>query len=146
MIEILPSTRNPDCSGEELSRFEERFKVVLPKDYRDFLLETNGGYYNDVVLIDPVSERVLRLDYLHGLYSEPNGCARLDDGIFLFDGNVPVIVLPIGATTGGHLFFLSFDDNGVEEGIALKLAFENESVYLADTFTEFFGMLKRECP
>lgn len=38
---------NPKISFQDIEHFEQKFNITLPKDYAEFLLNSNGGYPKD---------------------------------------------------------------------------------------------------
>ncbi|MGE7775633.1 SMI1/KNR4 family protein [Chitinophaga sp. NPDC101104] len=86
----------------ELADFENANKVVLPKDYREFLLENNGG--------KPIPNRVRLpsaiLEYLSGMHNGDT-YANLYKQIDVFRSRIPFSTFPIGIDPFGNLFLMS---------------------------------------
>ena len=60
----------------------------------------------------------------------------------MFDDNDPVRILPIGYTVMGNLLYMVVDPNDEMPGwIGLKLAFRDQSFWLADDINAFFALL-----
>lgn len=56
------------ASVEEIISAERRLKIELPKDYKDFLLITNG-FFTPADATEPTFEKVDRIDYLKNVDS-----------------------------------------------------------------------------
>jgi hypothetical protein len=120
---------------------ERRIHVALPDDYRRFVLEYNGGFFDDPAIktCDEGTPQVF-LNSVFGIgASDP--CAELGDAatISLFDGNDPPIILPIGGTIMGSLIVLVTDEEGNGQ-VLLKEAY-GDLYYLAEGIEEFFELL-----
>jgi hypothetical protein len=50
--------QNSLVSAEQISEFESAQGLTLPEDYKQFLLETNGGELKPGMLVDYIKERV----------------------------------------------------------------------------------------
>ncbi len=132
-----------ELPGEErLSNLEHRIGVVLPQDYRQFILRFNGGYFNEPE-ITPVGEGCPQdgLTCLHGIgASHWEAELASDFYLTLFEENDPPIILPIGHTSMGGLIILTTEAEGFGE-IFLKQAF-GDFHYLAKDIEEFFTLLR----
>ncbi len=135
-------------SEEQVAALERRLRVSLPRHYRDFVLQYNGGIFKEPypTIIPPQTEcPVDRLDALWGINAS-FPFAKLGNHIDLFDDNDPPILLPIGYTQMNHLMYLVLEDAEDWGSVCLKLAFSWTSFVLADTIDEFFGLLTRSDP
>ena len=116
--------------------------MTFPEDYRRFVLEFNGGYFNKPE-ITPVGEECPQdvLAILHGIGAS-HWEAELGSDFYLalFDDNEPPLFVPIGSTGTGGLIVLITEAEGRGE-IFLKQAF-GDFYYLADGIEEFFGLLR----
>lgn len=126
----------------ELIDLERRIGVTLPVDYRQFLLEYNGGFFREPDIIPPVDGCPLdSLTFLSGIgATHPSAELASAQGLALLDDNNPPEVLPIGYTLMGNLILLIThpEDNGY---IVLKKAFSAETFLLAEGIEEFFSLL-----
>ena len=126
----------------QLRDLEQRIGVTFPEDYRRFLLEFNGGYFNKAE-ITPVGEGC-PLETLMCLYgigaSHEEAELASDSCLALFDDNDPPIIVPIGDTAVGGLIILITEAEGKGE-ILLKEAF-GDFHYLAEGIEEFFELLR----
>ena len=135
--------RFPVPSDAQLSALEQRIGVVLPADYRRFILQFNGGYFADP-LITPVGQGCPTecLDSLFGIgASHPTAELGRERDIGLFDDNDPPIIVPIGSTAVGGLIILDTAPGEEQGSICLKQAF-GDFFYLTDSIEGFFGLLR----
>ncbi len=125
----------------EVLRVESRIGVALPDDYRFFLREHNGGFFNEPRIAPPTTDCPDdHLTCLHGIGAgHPVAELASDHDLALFDENYPVQVLPIGCTISGGLILLITCLEG-RGRILLKEAF-GESFYLCNGIGTFFGLL-----
>jgi len=91
----------------ELGDFEKVNGIRLPDDYRDFLLETNGGRPNPNrnKMPDTIVTYVLGMhngDYYASLYKH----------IDMFKGRLPLSTFPIATDPFGNLFIMSLHSEG----------------------------------
>lgn len=139
--------RFPLPTDSQLRAVEMRIGVELPADYRQFILEFNGGYFSDPT-IKPATDDCPEgcLAFLCGLnpLHEEAELGRASD-LTLFDDNVPPKILPIGATPMGNLIILDTAPGDGNGAIYFKQAFGN-FYYLADGIEEFFTLLRSPTP
>ena len=135
--------RFPLPSEGQLFSLQRQIGVVLPPDYRDFILDFNGGCFTDPI-ITPVGPGCPTecLDSLFGIgASRPRIELGREADIALFDDNNPPKIIPIGLTAVGGLIILDTapgDGNGC---IFLKQAWGN-FYYLTDSIEGFFALLR----
>jgi hypothetical protein len=136
--------RFPVPSEAQVADLERQMRVALPLGYRRFLLDYNGGFFNEPHIV-PAVEGCPEdsLDFLSGIGASPR-CAELrwPPALSAFDDNDPPQILPIGYTVMGNLIFLVThpEDNGC---IALKKAGVSDSFYLAEGIEGFFKLLRK---
>jgi hypothetical protein len=146
------SRRFGRCTERGLLAFQRRIGHELPADYREFLLEHNGGVPEaTIVETKSVSSLVRRL---HGLHGGPSW-ARLDKLRKTFDGRVPDGMLPIGTDPFGNLYCLGiagrfrpkvwfWDHEGeAHEGEPPRT---DNLTLVAPSFASFIGKLRRAPP
>lgn len=136
--------RFPLPTEKQVSDLEQRIGVTLPNDYREFLLEFNGGVFSEPDILPPSDDCPSDcLTFMHGIGSTLEDVAELASNLdlALFDDNDPVQILPIGSTMMGNLILLGThpDDRGC---IYLKKAFSDSSFLLAEGIEEFFELLR----
>ena len=132
--------RFPLPSESQVAALEERIRVTFPDDFREFILEFNGGYFNepDIETVGDAPPSVLKC--LFGIdASHPSSELGSRSSIVLFEDNDPPKILPIGSTPTGGLIILGVEPE-VRGVIFLKQAWGN-SYYLADGIEEFFDLL-----
>lgn len=101
--------RLPLPTEQQVAELESRLGVELPEDYRQYLLEFNGGVFDNPEIVSPDEQCPGRgLETMYGVAS-PIESAELGKPweIALFDDNDPLIALPIGDTAFGDLIILS---------------------------------------
>jgi len=135
--------RFPLPREEQLDELERQIDASFPDDYRQFILQYNGGFFNEPRIAPPDNECPLdRLTYLKGIGAS-HPCAELgtEADILLFDDNDPLEILPIGTTLMGNLLILVMrpDEKG---SILLKVADSDDYHLLAEGIEEFFTLLQ----
>ncbi len=135
--------RFPLPSEAQVAALERKIKVSFPEDYRQFLLEFNGGFFK-CPEITPTDEGC-PIDTLHFMYglgaSHESAELGRPASLALFDDNDPPQIMPIGRTGSAGLIVL---DVGQVEGrgaIYLKVAF-GDFYYLIDEIEPFFALLR----
>ncbi len=142
----------PLPNEQEVDELENRLGVTFPDDYRQYLLDFNGGFFADapVVLPEPItvewrdgmvthSEVALTaMNGLHATTPEDELGNPLD--VHLFDDNDPLQILPIGFAAVSCLVVLDLLP-GYCGNILIK--FPSAAAYtVADGISEFFDLIK----
>jgi hypothetical protein len=98
-MEILHSNEFGKIQLKDISDFEEVNDIKLPDDYRQFLIEHNGGkpYPN----ISPILKSDVQ--WIYGMVHEPY-YASLFQHLDMFQGRIPSWYFPIANDSGGNLF------------------------------------------
>jgi hypothetical protein len=134
--------RFPRPNEAQLAELEQRIDVTFPDDFRHFVLEFNGGYFDAPEIIQ-VDERCPRegLRFLSGIGAshEESELGR-QFYLSLFDDNDPPKIVPVGRSCMGGLIILITEDEGRGE-IWYKEPF-GTFYYLADGIEEFFDLLR----
>ncbi|MGT2866995.1 SMI1/KNR4 family protein [Streptococcus fryi] len=135
---------------EDIHELEKGFNIVLPKDYKQFLLDFNGGETIDYELNKisiPHSDGEINLDLLFGVRPDEQGT---DIGKWTeeYIDDILEHSLIIGDTVqhGFIIIWISRDENeGVyyyDDTYALASSSDGgNTYYLAPTFTEFLALL-----
>ena len=134
--------RFPLPSEAQVSELEQRIAIALPDEYRHFVLEFNGGYFNRPE-ITPVGDGcpLATLACLFGIgASHPTAELATPSDMVLFDDNDPPVIVPIGSTGMGGLIILTTDPEGPGE-IFFKQAFGN-FYFLTENLEDFFDLLR----
>jgi SMI1 / KNR4 family (SUKH-1) len=136
--------RFPVPGEGQLFLLQRQIGVTLPPDYGRFILEFNGGYFDDPI-ITPVRPGCPTecLDSLYGIGAlHPSSELGKSAHIALFDDNSPPKIAPIGRTAVGGLILLDTAP-GYENGtICLKQAW-GTSYFLAESTEGFLALLRK---
>lgn len=141
---------------ESLTRFEEALGQRLPSDYKDFMMEANGGTPEEDLVysfVDVVTDRTNESDVRELLVIYDN---QVDDNwddilrihtTMVEEGTIPPHFLPIATDSGGNLLCMSLrkDDYGSVWFCDHELE-DRETGFLAasriaDSFSEFLRVL-----
>jgi len=137
------SERFPLPTEEQLADLERRIDVVLPEDFRRFVLEYNGGYFTEP-RFTPVGDDCPQdaLTFLSGIGAS-HDIAELGESstIDLFEDNHPPKVVPIGYTAMGGLIILDTAPGKERGEVYYKQAF-GEVYWLAEGIEDFFALLR----
>jgi hypothetical protein len=136
--------RFPLPSEEQVLALEKRIGLNLPADYRDYILNFNGGYFSEPEI--ETDDEESGGDGLHYMFGIDSGheCSELADSVTLsiFEEIGPMF-FPIGYTALGGFIVIVIEE--ADWGtVYLKKAW-GDFHYLADDVEEFFGLL-REWP
>ncbi len=135
--------RFPLPTEAQVAELEHRIGVRFPDDYRKFVLEFNGGYFNEPE-ITTVGEGCPQdsLEILFGIgASHEEAELGTPERIALFDDNDPPKIVPIGCTGMGGLVILDTAPGEGQGAIFLKQAF-GDFYYLVDGIEAFLALLK----
>lgn len=135
------------ASVRDVESLERRLGVELPADYRSFLLSQNGGRVHDNDLATPEGEEIgIAVRSFLSIGGATND--SLDDFIDVYRGRYPdeflpigeaaggnLILLRVGATSSGEVYFWDHEFEGDEE-----VTWENLTL-LAKSFTQFMEAL-----
>lgn len=159
MSEIVDSAYDAYCtdrfplpSADHIDKRVSRLGVPLPPEYKAYLLKHNGRYFNMYPSIDVTTSEcpvtpVLEVMCGVGALDEDDELGN-DVDLSLFDSNLPVRILPIGYTGGGHLVLLNTDPESEDYGsvwlktIEISPDYEGGVYYLAPNINDFFGLLR----
>jgi len=121
---------------------EERLGAALPTDYRQFILQYNGGFFSEPEIASPDED--CPPDCLTDLWGigAPARHAELGDDTDLFDDNFPTKLLPIGYTLSGNLLLTVTRKDEDHGCIFLKLKYSSDYFFLGATMDEFFKLLR----
>ena len=100
--------RFPNIVESDIVSFEERVRIRLPSDYRQFLVNFNGGYFSEPQIVHGNNEVPIdRLTFMHGIRSiHPEAELGKEEDIAMFDDNNPPEIIPVGCTIMGNLVLL----------------------------------------
>lgn len=145
----------PRLNEEVLKREEEMWRVKLPADYREILLNTNGGVPHKrefecsnhmymIVSFLCVLEKTEHNEY--GFYDIDVVLSQIEDRLTNNEDLVGCELLPIAELFAGDYLCLDFRENKEPPTICVWSHEESEELEpvtykVADTFSEFIEML-----
>ncbi len=135
--------RFPLPGDAQLSELERRLRIAFPEDYRQFILEFNGGYFKEPE-ITPIGDGCPQdtLAILFGIGASHKEAELGRPGsTALFDDNDPPKIIPIGRTGMAGLIILDVAPGEGNGAIFLKKAF-GDFYYLVDGIEAFLALLR----
>lgn len=140
------------ANNGEILMLENEFEVVLPEDYKSFLLQENGGRntayrYKNLVRIPQVSEEI-NIDVMFGVSTNvKNGDIKQWTSEYQDDLFPNSIIIGDTIQHGFIVFWLSKDDNAgiyyYDDTYEFALSTDNMNTYfLANSFSEFLNMVE----
>ena len=138
-----------------LSAIEQYWGFKLPKDYREFIINYNGGVTKKKYFKSKNGDKEAILDYLFGLINDFNNDISMNLLMDFKDvgGRYPSSMIPIGDTVGGDRILLSiknkdrgkiyFWDHEIESEEDEEPDYSNLTL-IADNFDEFINGLYSE--
>jgi hypothetical protein len=108
MVFVL--NNNAPASPGEIADFERRAKISLPPDYRQFLLETNGGRRAAGGAFKEATsgEKIGTIKIMLGLTGDPD--YSIDTHLSYLDERIPTELIPIAYDRGGNYLLLDCSD------------------------------------
>lgn len=145
MIELVKKNPFGGLILNDLTDFEEVNSIKLPDDYRDFIINFNGGQPVRTELIKPKTD----VNWLYCFVEEPDW-ASFFYTIDLFQGRIPLSYIPIGRDSAGNQFIMSVADHN--KGVTALWLHEAEDpedgtqyydnvLWVANSFAEFVDNL-----
>jgi hypothetical protein len=134
--------RFPLPMDAQLADLEQRIGVAFPDDYRRYVLEFNGGYFDEPQIAHATEECPrIALTFMCGIgASHEESELGSPFNLSIFDDNDPPLIFPIGGTALGGLIILATEGDG--RGVILYKEPYGTFFYLADGINEFFGLLQ----
>lgn len=136
MMAFIPHGK---LTEHDLLAFEKRIGFNLPEDYRQFLIENNGGVFSDEFVVDDKIGRVaLNVLFGLGLRDEFSLSFWYDE----MEGEIPDNSVLIGVDPGGAFLLLSMEPElaGVyfyDHAYRLPTSSDEENTYyLGATFSD----------
>ena len=140
------------ANNGEILMLENEFEVVLPEDYKSFLLQENGGRntayrYKNLVRIPQVSEEI-NIDVMFGVSTNvKNGDIKQWTSEYQDDLFPNSIMSGDTIQHGFIVFWLSKDDNAgiyyYDDTYEFASSTDNMNTYfLANSFSEFLNMVE----
>ena len=136
--------RFPNIVESDIVSFEERVRIRLPSDYRQFLVNFNGGYFSEPQIVHGNNEVPIdRLTFMHGIRSiHPEAELGKEEDIAMFDDNNPPEIIPVGCTIMGNLVLLVTHPDPEENGSVILKTIES-TFHLARGIVDFFALLQK---
>lgn len=140
------------ANEEAISILENKFEVVLPEDYKRFLLQENGGRntaykYKNLVRISQISEEI-NIDVMFGVETNIKN-ADIEQWTSEYRDDLFPNSIIIGDTIqhGFIVFWLSNEDNrGIyyyDDTYEFESSTDDVNAYfLANSFSEFLSMVE----
>lgn len=105
-------------SIQDIKAFEESVGVILPDDYKEFLLKNNGGYPVKITFTPDFSESDPITGKIHRQSTDVEYFFSLNEVAFeyedmLDDEYIPSKYIPISRTSFGNLILICTETNGV---------------------------------
>ena len=140
------------ANNGEILMLENEFEVVLPEDYKSFLLQENGGRntaykYKNLVRISQISEEI-NIDVMFGVSTNvKNGDIKQWTSEYQDDLFPNSIIIGDTIQHGFIVFWLSKDDNAgiyyYDDTYEFASSTDNMNTYfLANSFSEFLNMVE----
>lgn len=133
------------CNSDALAEFETQRSIKLPADYRQFLIEYNGGVPSKRGLFLKGCGTSVTLDVLYGIHEEPGLDMRFSTEEW--KDEMPEGFIVIGGDPGGAMFILGtssepgiyyWDHQHALPGSSEELG---NTFYLSETFTELLELV-----
>lgn len=132
---------------DEVTQYEDLVKMKLPKDYKEFLLKTNGGHFVDgihTVWVEELKQNI-GIDVLFGFNQARSLC--LNSWHNEYSEELPENTIIIGNTINAGLILLIWQDDwkGVflwDHCLELEQSTEEDCLYrISDSFELFLNLL-----
>jgi hypothetical protein len=135
---------NKPVSLASVQKIESQLEIVLPEDYRSYLMEFNCGTFRklDFAVASPENSTD-RLQSLFGIEEGIVGDEYLGDegDLELFDDNWPLRILPIGLTELSYMLLMRFEAGEFQE-ILMKRPYDSDGfTHLVGSFDEILTKL-----
>lgn len=131
------------ATEEDVLDLERRLGRELPREYRGFLLQHNGGKPHSRVFDMPMLNDVDEIGYLYGI--NVSQYYDLSYMLEIYQGRIPDTLLPVADDPGGNQICISLgkDDLGAIYFWDHELEFEGSAATrIADSFDAFVGSLR----
>ena len=136
-----------------VSAFEQQIGFALPEDYRQFLINNNGGRVNDQMFFVKGLGQAVLMHVLYGLTNTQSRGLTLGYWLAEHDDDIGEKELVIGHAPGGHqlLLVIGGDDKGVyywdhNNFFPQSADGGGNTYFVANTFAEFINSLRDYSP
>ncbi|MEP3478590.1 MAG: SMI1/KNR4 family protein [Fuerstiella sp.] len=109
-MQIRQSVSDTGASQSDISKLEDLVGATLPEEYRQFLVESNGGkpQKRSFDCADGDNGGSVRAFFALSSSSKPFSLEKACD---IYEGRIPSLTLPIACDSFGNLILLSLDSN-----------------------------------
>jgi hypothetical protein len=139
-------------SEQDIKELEQQIGFALPADYRQFLLDNNGGEVtNQTFFVRHLDQEVL-MDVFYGITSRYSRSLTLIFWLKKYKGEIGESELVIGRDPGGHklLYVTAGTDKGVyywdTNHFFAQSSEQGNAYFVADDFTAFCQALRDYSP
>jgi SMI1-KNR4 cell-wall len=145
MIKISPYG---SLSQQQIQSLEEKIGFALPQDYKNFLIQTNGGRLEDSTFYVGELEQDILMNVFYGYEVEKDKVLNIVFWLDKYNDEIPEQSLLIGNEPGGaFILYIPYgDDCGVyfydDSYVFPQSSDEQNTYYIAETFQEFYEGLK----
>lgn len=151
-LQMLPRRRNPfpPASDQQLDEFESHFAVKLPLEFRQFLMNCNGGRTSVCEYVDHTG--LCGVNDFHGLGTRSADDAQARDGSFdvgnlwgetrVHRPHVGERGVPFARDAGSNQLFLDYVVDPPR--VSRLIASTRQSYVIAESFGQFIDMLQPE--
>ena len=131
----------PNITPTNIAEFERRYGVLLPTDYRRFLLVRNGGRPERDLFRVPDCEAnpIARVHFFFGIDDPVESC-NLAWNVEVFEGRLRSGLIPIATTEGADKICMALDDGS----IVYWDGYQDVVFPVAASFDEFLQSLFRD--
>ncbi len=134
-----------------IKEYEDAVHMVLPKDYREFLLDTNGGCFEDelyTVGVEELKEEV-GIDVLFGFNMDRSLCLNTWYDEYKYDLEEDMVIIGNSINAGLILLIWKEHVKGIflwDHCLELEQSTPEECLYkIAGSFEEFINSLRKHC-
>lgn len=137
---------------QDINNLEKKIGILLPEDYKNFLLTYNGGIFNQEensqILIKELKE-IIYLDVMYGIDTGER-CADIDFWMEEFNADLLPEALVIGddLRLGLIVLICNGENSGVyywDDSYNFEASNdENNMYFLANSFSEFCQLVKKD--
>lgn len=129
-------------SQGDISEFENKYEVSLPQEYKDFLLQTNGGRPEPDFF--PFSDDGFVVTWFYNLKNGKHLLELTLELLWIAEQIVPRTLIPIARDQGGDLVCISLNEEEYGKIYMWFGSTDSDPVFLAESFTEFIDALVEE--
>ncbi|MBS2100117.1 SMI1/KNR4 family protein [Carboxylicivirga linearis] len=129
-------------SSKTIEEFESRYTLRLPKDYRDFLVNNNGGRVIPNVFMSRNGEISSDIQFLFGFTEHTN--YDIEQVKLAFKNRIPENILPIACDSGGNIIGVGVGKDNYNQIMFWSHdagELKKDLFYLSGSFKEFMGSL-----